>query len=173
MSEPIHGDSTRANVVAGDGLLHPIALVAIALLVINDHALKSLWPGAVSGKLSDFAGLAFFPLLLQAFVEVATSFVGRPVVASRTLLIACVGATAIVFAAVKLFPWAAQIYDEVLGRLQWTAALLPRLLTGVDVGAAVPVRLVSDPTDLIALPMLAVAYFVGRGRLQGRAPLPT
>jgi hypothetical protein len=51
--------------VPGDGLLHPIVLLAIGILLINDHVLKSAWPGAVTGKLSDIAGLVFFPLLVQ------------------------------------------------------------------------------------------------------------
>ena len=38
-------------------LLHPAFLVALATLVVNDHLLKDAFPGVVTGKLSDFAGL--------------------------------------------------------------------------------------------------------------------
>ena len=39
-------------------------LVAVAVLVSNDHVLKQHFPGLITGKLSDFAGLFFFPLFL-------------------------------------------------------------------------------------------------------------
>jgi hypothetical protein len=54
-----------------DGLLHPYPLVAILVLIVNDHWLKGLWPGPVTGKLSDMAGLAFFPLVPLGCWEVA------------------------------------------------------------------------------------------------------
>ncbi len=40
----------------------PLWWGALAVLVANDHALKGsgLVPGALTGKLSDFAGLAFW-----------------------------------------------------------------------------------------------------------------
>ena len=41
---------------AGDGLLHPIALLAVALLLVNDHLLKAAAPGPLTGKLSDSPG---------------------------------------------------------------------------------------------------------------------
>src|SRR5690606_8292496 len=54
--------ASPARPVAGDGLLHPAPLAAIGLLLLNDHWLKAAFPGSITGKLSDFAGLAFFPL---------------------------------------------------------------------------------------------------------------
>jgi hypothetical protein len=41
-----------------------LPLFAVAVLIVNDHVLKHRFPGLVTGKLSDFAGLFFFPLLL-------------------------------------------------------------------------------------------------------------
>lgn len=46
-------------------LSRPWFLVAIAVLVVNDHILKSAWPGAVTGKVSDFAGLVVVAVLLS------------------------------------------------------------------------------------------------------------
>ncbi|MCC6617494.1 MAG: hypothetical protein IT341_00485 [Chloroflexi bacterium] len=54
------GPSARRLAVPADGLLHPVVLGAIGLLLLNDHVLKTTTPGFVTGKLSDFAGLAFF-----------------------------------------------------------------------------------------------------------------
>ncbi|MFC4062995.1 hypothetical protein ACFOWE_32340 [Planomonospora corallina] len=39
-------------------------MTATFLLLVNDHLLKALWPGLITGKLSDFAGLLVAPPLL-------------------------------------------------------------------------------------------------------------
>ena len=52
------GTSVRA-------LASPVAVVSLVLLVLeDDHLLKQAWPGVVTGKLSDVAGLVVAPLLL-------------------------------------------------------------------------------------------------------------
>jgi hypothetical protein len=38
-------------------LVSPLYLLALVVLLLNDYTLKRYWPGFVSGKLSDFAGL--------------------------------------------------------------------------------------------------------------------
>ena len=50
-------------------LLHPVTLCSIFLLVLNDHMLKELFPGFITGKLSDVAGMIFFPIVLAAFIQ--------------------------------------------------------------------------------------------------------
>jgi hypothetical protein len=45
-------------------LSHPYSVAAAVTLAVNDHILKGLAPGWLTGKLSDFAGLFFFPYLL-------------------------------------------------------------------------------------------------------------
>lgn len=47
--------AAESSPIPGDGLLHPLALLAIGILIVNDHALKAAWPGVVTGKLSDVA----------------------------------------------------------------------------------------------------------------------
>ena len=44
-------------------------VVAVGLLAVNDGALKAWSPSWVTGKLSDFAGLFFAPVLLLMLVE--------------------------------------------------------------------------------------------------------
>nr|WP_062336489.1 hypothetical protein [Herbidospora sakaeratensis] len=44
---------------------HPLTLLALVVLVVNDHVLKAAWPGLVTGKLSDVAGLLVLPPLLD------------------------------------------------------------------------------------------------------------
>ncbi|MBN2007155.1 MAG: hypothetical protein JXA21_27640, partial [Anaerolineae bacterium] len=48
------------------GLTHPLCWLAVGLLLLNDHVLKRAAPSALTGKLSDFAGLFFFPFLAAA-----------------------------------------------------------------------------------------------------------
>ena len=116
-------------------LASPVAVVSLVLLVLNDHLLKQAWPGAVTGKLSDVAGLVVAPLLLT--VGLAAVGVRRP------CPWAC-GLTAAGFAAVKLSPAVAAVVSG------WWS------LTGF------PTVMRADPTDLLALPAVGVAWLVHR-----------
>ena len=49
-------------------LLHPVNLIAMLVLGLNDHWLKAAWPGLVTGKLSDVAGLVVLPLVVVGSV---------------------------------------------------------------------------------------------------------
>jgi hypothetical protein len=148
-------------VIATRALLGPIALAAIAVLVVNDHVLKAAMPGVVTGKLSDVAGMVFFPLLLAAAAEHAGIRRG-----TRTIAIAAI-ATGLVFAAVKLVPVAGDAYRVGLAALQWPF----RALAGVIDGSGVPpvgrVHLTADASDLVALPALIVPLLVSRGVTEG------
>lgn len=42
-------------------LCHPVTVAGVLVLLINDHLLKHTWPGFVTGKLSDVAGLVVAP----------------------------------------------------------------------------------------------------------------
>lgn len=55
-------------------LCHPLVFVAVVVCAVNDHLLKGsgIIPGAITGKLSDFAGLFFFPILLAVLFLLAT-----------------------------------------------------------------------------------------------------
>jgi hypothetical protein len=146
--------------IPGDALLHPAPLLAITLLVVNDHVLKAAWPGVVTGKLSDVAGLFFFPLLLVAIAEVTASFLKHRQILSPRHLQAAVAATALVFTGVKLVP-------EVNATMAWLLGAAQRL-GGLALGGAspsiTPVSIARDPTDLVALPVLAVAFAIGMRR---------
>ncbi|WP_437307619.1 hypothetical protein [Sorangium sp. So ce388] len=129
-------------------LLHPLWLGALALLVLNDHALKGsgLLPGWLTGKLSDFAGLLVAPAVLAALLRISSrrAFLGAHLV------------TGAVFSAIKLAPEAARAVEGLM-------ALTP-----------IPWRITVDPTDLIALPALLVSYRVlgEAARRPGPAPRP-
>jgi hypothetical protein len=57
---------------------HPTSLIAIALLVINGHILKSFFPSHLTGKISDAAGLSFYPFLVTAGLSLLSALRIRP-----------------------------------------------------------------------------------------------
>ena len=124
---------SKAELNPGRALLTPTWLVALAVLALNDHLLKGagLLPGAVTGKLSDFAGMIVAPVLLAALLRVR----------SRRGLLACHAAIGAVFAAINLSPAAADAWTALMANI-W------------------PWRITVDPTDLIALPALALGWRV-------------
>lgn len=140
-------------------LLHPVTLIALLVLVANDWLAKpsAAVPAWLAGKLSDVAGLAAAPLVATAAVDCALWAFAR--FAPRldfslgrgrlfTALAVCAGG----FAAVKLSPAAADALERAVGRL------------GLDW------RVVSDPSDLVALPAVAIALWIGRREI-ARVPL--
>ncbi len=148
----------HAALPAGE-LLHPVTLAALLVLVANDWLAKpgSFLPGWLTGKLSDVAGLLAAPLVATAALDCALWLAARLGPAldfslRRGRLVAAAAACAAGFAAVKLWPAAAQA-------LEWSAARI-----GLDW------RVVSDPTDLVALPAVAAAIWLGRREI-ARVPL--
>lgn len=138
--------------------LHPVTLLAIAVLVVNDWYLKPRYgPSALTGKLSDLGGLAFAPVVLSSAIGLvlhAAALAGLrldPSLSRRRLLL-CIFATGACFAAIKLSPAAAGLLidaTEVFGR---------------------KAEVYLDRTDLLCLPVLAVAWWIGRDEL-ARIPL--
>lgn len=123
-------------------LVHPLWLSSLAVLALNDHVLKgaSILPSAVTGKLSDFAGLIVAPLLLAVLLRARTQ---------RGWLLAHI-AVGGVFSAIQLSATAAHL---------WSAAMET---------VAFPWVITRDPTDLIALPALLVSATVLRTVAEGR-----
>jgi len=134
---------------------HPASLCAVALLLLNDHVLKQAFPSILTGKLSDLAGLFFFPFLLAVLVGLTGWRAKRPR-GTEAAMAACFAVTAWSFALIKVHPasnvLAAQVLESALG---------------------LPVRIVRDPTDLIALAALWPAWRLWRsvaGRRTASSP---
>jgi hypothetical protein len=113
-------------------VFHPMWLLALAILVVNDHALKythdiSPW---VTGKLSDFAGLIVAPLVLAIVFRVQTH---RGFKAAHV-------AIGVGFSAINLFPVFAHSFEALMSHTPF------------------PWHITVDPSDLIALPMLLISY---------------
>jgi hypothetical protein len=164
-------ERARQSLRGGDGAgvlpigeaLHPVTLLALVILVVNDWVLKPrLGPSAITGKLSDVSGLVAAPLVLTALVGLvllgaqklgARSARIRPHLTHRRLVIAIV-ATGGVFAAIKLWPRASQWFVDALSVVR-------------------PASVYLDRTDLFCLPALAIAYWIGRDELRRLGRLRT
>ena len=137
--------------------MHPVTLLAVALLLVNDWVLKPRYHGFVTGKLSDIAGLAFAPVILSSAIGLvlhAAASMGARIdpSLSRHRLLLCIAATAVGFTVVKLSPAASQGVAQMLGHLGREASIY------------------LDPSDLFCLPALGIAYAIGRDELR-RVPL--
>ncbi len=115
-------------------LLHPVWWGALVLLVVNDQLLKGsgILPAVFTGKLSDLAGLIVAPVVLAAIV----------VARSRLAAAGCFATVASWFIAINISPAAARWCEQL------TAAL------------GLPWRIWSDPADLLALPALAISWWL-------------
>lgn len=145
----------------GDGLLHPVVIVAIAVLVLNDHWWKEAFGTWWTGKLSDVAGMIFFPLFLQALWELGRAVAGRPFRPSRTALVWAAIATAVVFSLINVWTPASDVYRYGLGALSWPLHGLWAVVTGSSIPGYAPVTMTMDPTDLLAAPLVVVAIALG------------
>ena len=149
----------------GDGLLHPVALGALAILVLNDQLLKAAWPGIVTGKLSDVAGLIVAPLVVVAAWEIAVWAAGSWTGPGRTALVVAIAVVAIGFTTSQVWSPAGDVYRLALGVLQWPFAVIGALVGGTATPPLRPVDAVADGEDLIALPALAITWWVGTRRV--------
>jgi hypothetical protein len=128
-------------------LLGAAPLGAALLVAFNDFWLKRHHPGIMSGKLSDVGLCFFFPLLVAAATEwvlwlVAALTKPQQALPQWTLYAASCWFSAAYFTAIKLFDGGAKLHVELL------SALLP----------AHRFRAVADPTDLLCLPIVWLAY---------------
>jgi hypothetical protein len=131
----------RRAVPAGE-LLHPLVLAAVAILLFNDWLLKGAGPAM---------------LIATAALDCAlwgAARLGAPVDFSlrRGKLIAAAGAIGLCFAAIKLSPDAA------------------RAVEAASAAVGLGWRITPDPSDLVALPALAGALWLGWREI-ARVPL--
>lgn len=144
-------------------LLHPVTLLSLVVLVLNDHWLKRVAPSVLSGKLSDLAGLVLAPLVLHASYEGLSVARGKPAARGRANRALCVSVvvTLLSFTLVELWEPAERAYRYGWAALQWPPRALWSLLHGRATPGLAPVVATADVTDLAALPMGIVALVVG------------
>ena len=131
----------------------PAPLLAVAVLGLNDHLFKATFHNALTGKLSDFAGCFVLPLFVSAVLAFLTPFSPRARVTVGAL------ATFALFAPIKSSPRAADL----------VARALETLGAPLQMGA---MHIVADPTDLFALPMVALACWFSLTRSHRASTLP-
>lgn len=120
-------------------LSRPITLGAIALLFINDHLLRQMWPSWWTGKLGDLAWLFFTPFALAALL--AWLIPARIKRQDSVVGLLAFGLTGIMFALIKSLP---EFHHVIVGAAE-------RLF-------GFPIAIVQDPTDLIALIALPAGW---------------
>ncbi|MBV1851659.1 hypothetical protein [Catellatospora tritici] len=127
-------------------LAHPVSLTGLALLPLNDHLLKAWYPGPVTGKLSDLAGMLMFPPLLACLLALV------PRLSVRVLGPAALALTGAGFTLVKATSEGARAASQA-----WSALHGPSAIR-------------ADATDLIALPALALAWWAWQRSARGTRP---
>ena len=135
---------------------HPLVLLAVAIVAINDHVLKeSGWlPGVVTGKLSDVAGLFFFPILVAVLAYLAARYVER--------LPGIIGQMGGAFSGMPRLLVDSALFFTVVG---FTAI---NVIEPVNAFAErVWGVFTMDPTDLFCLPMVLVARHFALQRWPG------
>ncbi|MCQ3931834.1 MAG: hypothetical protein DPW16_15385 [Chloroflexi bacterium] len=131
----------RAFYRALHSVLHPITIGAIVVLLLNDHFLKQHYPSWWTGKLSDFAGLIFSPLIFATFI----AWVIPPRLKNQENWVGIIAfsVTGIIFALTKTLTQANDVTSKF-----W------------EFFAGGPVKMWLDPTDLLALPALIIGWLI-------------
>ncbi len=126
---------------ATEFFIRPLPVAAVLVLFANDQFFKWWFANSLTGKLSDFAGLFFFPLFALSLIFLFGHLLLQKDwrLTPRRLALA-IFLTHLAFALIKLWPEATDFYVS-----------LHRSL-GVDS------RVVRDPTDLWALAMAPLTY---------------
>lgn len=152
-------ERVNSRSVRGDFLLSPVFVLSLIALLVNDFLLKPYYPGAVSGLLSDVAGMVFFPVFAVALAEFAAALLpSRPKAKPSWFVVASL-LTAVLFVVFKFTEVGEQVFITVSEPLR------------ASVGALMGYEqrgLVADPWDLLALLMLPVPVWLGY-RFRGSA----
>ncbi len=154
--QPTLSAATRHR-TPGDLFLHPLPIAAATTLAINDAALKATWPGAITGKLSDIAGLFVFPIILVCLTELLRRATRRPWQISDVGIVAACVVTGVTFTVVKTVEWASTAYATSVGALRWPLRATDQLISGNLIPAVVPIDVVRDPTDILAVVAVVAA----------------
>lgn len=144
------GDQMVGRTLVGRALgwlAHPVSLGAVLVMALNDHVLKAEFGTWWTGKLSDVAGLVFFPAVVAVVLAFVMPGSARPASADafRRLVVVATAVTGVGFAWVKATESGASIASELLSAISGPGVIL------------------ADTTDLLALPALGLAVWVGLG----------
>ena len=150
----------------GDLLRHPVAIIALALWLLNDHLLKSVFGNELTGKLSDGAGLIVFPLVLLSLVAALVPGLALEERSRKRLLGLVISMTGGILVMLNLSEWTASWVYELVTLLQWPFVAGIAVIQGEGLPEWNRVSGTVDPTDLWTLPCLGIpiALVLGRER---------
>ena len=154
--------SGGAETRAADCLRHPLVLLLIGIWIINDQFLKDIFGNAVTGKISDFAGVAVLPLMLLGAYESTCAALSKSPRFRHYVLLASIFITAVFMAGINIFDSWASVFRVALGMAQWPARAAWNYLEDGTSLAAAPVHHTMDPTDLWSLIALAFPFWLGK-----------
>lgn len=125
--------------------IHPIPLVSVVIMALNDHFLKYQFHNALTGKLSDVMGIFFFPLYLCAIYILMRSLLGQSKIKLESChLLVSIGITSIIYTVINTSLEVAQFYELVMGKIGF------------------PSKVTLDASDLLVLPVCLFTYLFGR-----------
>lgn len=127
-------------------LAHPVTVGAIVVMALNDHVLKAAFGTWWTGKLSDVAGMIFFPALLAVLLAAAARLLGVRLPRPELTAVAITGVG---------FAWV---------KTTWVGATTASAVLTAIAGHSV---VLADATDLLALPALGIAAWAGLGAARG------
>jgi hypothetical protein len=140
-------ESSRRAWVA---MAHPITWVCIVTLLVNDQLLRWRWPSWLTGKLGDVAWLAFAPLVVALRLTMLRCATGKDMRRQDQVIWVAILLVGGVFAVVKAVPIATAAFHTAFHAVFGWQPLLVR-----------------DPTDLLTLPALGIAWLVWRDSARG------
>jgi len=150
MNHSASSSLSAAAARAGRSLTHPLALAAAVALLLNALLFQRLWPAWWTGKLGDLAWTILLPLFVAPLLLALLGRHGLTPPRAGWLALALTG---LALAVVKTVPAA------------------NTLLVGALAGLGYGLKLAPDPTDLLALPGLALAGHIWQ-RSGHPAPTP-
>lgn len=120
---------SESNKTSFKAITHPLTIFSLFLLILNDHYLKYQYPSNLTGKISDFAGLFFFPFLIAVIINLLIANWSEERIMIFSLII-----TALWFSLIKLNPFINHLTETILSTITNS-----------------PSQIILDPTDLLAL----------------------
>ncbi|MGZ3690580.1 MAG: hypothetical protein ACXVAX_03705 [Pseudobdellovibrio sp.] len=120
-------------------LIHPAVFGSLLLTALNDHLLKAAFHNFVTGKISDFTGIFYFPFFLYALVDLVLYPRKNQRLIHLKLFVGFIALTDIIFVLFKLTD-------------------LRLILTDLISNHFFKISITPDPTDLSALVMNYFSY---------------
>ena len=134
-----------------DYFVNPFPGLAVLGMALNDHWGKRAYPSWVTGKISDFLGVFYFPILVCAVICLVLNFLVNPILKrnrrayiSSKMMIGAMALTCFLMMGIKLSPeiafWVQTVFSESL----------------------FSIKLTPDPTDLVSFLILPLSYLYAK-----------